>query len=111
MGACIGKVMFANLDMKMLGAGKKCDVILLDVSMPEFSGLEVLAECRALEKEFGLKKKDRAKIIMQSAYASDYVLHAAKENKCDSFLPKPYEVKDVLTHIRDLNVGMGGMMI
>ena len=71
------------------------DVILLDIAMPEFSGLDII---HALESENILKDQ---KIIIFSAYAfSELVINELLEKEgVHSFLSKPLKLDTLLTAI------------
>ncbi len=73
---------------------KLYDLITLDVSMPDISGTQVLMKIRKLEKERGLAKEERAKILMVTSH-SDMETVKACVGKCDGYVIKPFN-KEVM---------------
>ena len=61
------------------------DVILMDIKMPEMTGIESLKEIRKLSKDIP--------VIMQSAYVFDSDMEAAKEAGASGFITKPINLK------------------
>ncbi len=73
---------------------KLYNLITLDVSMPEVSGIEVLSGIRQLEKERGLDDEEKAKILMVTSH-SDVETVKACVGKCDGYVIKPFN-KEVM---------------
>jgi two-component system response regulator AtoC len=73
-------------------AGKRIDVVLLDINMPKADGFEVL--------EFIKDKSPRSKVIMLSAFADLNNVFKSKQLEAKDFIPKPYSLDDVLTAIK-----------
>jgi two-component system, sensor histidine kinase and response regulator len=64
-----------------------CDVVLLDIRMPEMNGLEVLRELKKLDPQ--------VEVILLSAYESiEYVREAMRLGACE-YVTKPYEVESL----------------
>lgn len=61
------------------------DLILLDIKMPEMTGIEALKEIRKLNTEIP--------IVMQSAYVFDSDMKAAEEAGASDFVTKPIIIK------------------
>ena len=61
------------------------DMILMDIKMPEMTGIESLKEIRKLSKDIP--------VIMQSAYVFDSDMEAAKEAGASGFITKPINLK------------------
>ena len=61
------------------------DLILMDIKMPEMTGIESLKEIRKLSKDIP--------VIMQSAYVFDSDMEAAKEAGASGFITKPINLK------------------
>jgi DNA-binding NtrC family response regulator len=70
---------------------EKYDVTILDVRMPEMSGVQALAEIRKVDPE--------VEVIVMTGYASvDTAKEIIKLGAYD-FLLKPYEIEDLLEKI------------
>lgn len=76
------------------------DLILLDLSMPEMNGLEVL---QALQD---IKKKKSFKVCILSGHNDPKVITRASELHADDFLTKPFDKAIFLNRVRNL-LGMG----
>lgn len=87
-----GKQALSLYDQKMQ-EGARYDLLLLDVAMPEMSGIDVLKSIRAKEKEAGLEGKAKTAVLMVTAY-KDPFLEAFSEG-CDDYVLKPIQ-PDVL---------------
>ncbi len=64
---------------------KKVDLIMLDIKMPEMTGIEALKEIRKLS--------DDIPVIMQSAYVFDSDMEAARSAGASDFITKPINLK------------------
>ena len=62
-------------------------LLLLDIEMPEESGLDLLRELRAQEKS--------AAVIMITAYGSEKIAVEAMKSGAYDYLPKPFEVDEL----------------
>ena len=80
---------------KDLLSEKKYDIIILDIFMPFFSGLELVAYIR---KELGMKTP----IIMLSAEGSEQTVLEAFELGADDFIAKPFSPAELLVRIKRL---------
>ena len=67
------------------------DLILMDIKMPDMSGLDATRIIRTISKD--------VPIIVQSAFAFDEDRIKAFESGCNDFLAKPFKKKDVLEMI------------
>ncbi|MDL2256334.1 response regulator [Parabacteroides sp. OttesenSCG-928-G06] len=68
------------------------DLIMLDIKMPEMTGIEALKEIR--------KMSDTIPVIMQSAYVFDSDMEEARQAGASDFITKPINIKilkDTLT--------------
>ena len=63
----------------------KPQLILMDIKMPEMTGIESLKEIRKLSKDIP--------VIMQSAYVFDSDMEAAREAGASGFITKPINLK------------------
>ncbi|NER96219.1 MAG: AAA family ATPase [Symploca sp. SIO1B1] len=72
------------------------DLMIIDLVMPVMDGLELTRRLRQLP-EF-----QQTILIASSASVSNFYQHKSREIGCDYFLPKPIQVEELLTQIRDL---------
>ena len=86
---------------KALEEWKLYDLITLDVSMPDISGIEVLTTIRKMEEERGLDKEEQAKILMVTAH-SDMETVKACAGKCDGYVIKPFNKKGMVDKFKQL---------
>jgi len=77
----------------------KYDLILLDLAMPKFTGLDVLNE---LEKE-NLIKKQKIVIFTASSMVNSEIESIVKEKDVYSFLRKPIDVNQLLKYLDEIN--------
>lgn len=69
----------------------KPDLILLDVMLPELSGLEVLQRIR---------KKSKVPVIMVTARGDTYDRIKGLDLGADDYIPKPFEIEELLARMR-----------
>ena len=72
------------------------DLALLDIMMPEYTGLEVLALARRLPHREGLP------VVILTAKGQDADREAAFRLGADDFLTKPFSPKKLLARIHEL---------
>jgi DNA-binding NtrC family response regulator len=68
-------------------ARENLDLMLLDIEMPEVSGLDFLREIRA--------QGDSPAVIMVTAYGSEKIAVEAMKSGAYDYLPKPFEVDEL----------------
>lgn len=71
----------------------KPDVVLMDVVMPDMSGLDAVREIR--------KRDGQAKIVMCSAMGQEKIMHEALEAGASGFIVKPFTAARVLEALGD----------
>ncbi|MBN1521118.1 MAG: response regulator [Candidatus Aureabacteria bacterium] len=70
---------------------KSYDLILLDIMLPDMSGIEVLDSIREKEKRVGVVKQRKIPVIMVTAKAEkDVVLEACRKG-CNDYMIKPVD--------------------
>lgn len=72
----------------------KPDIITMDVTMPDMSGLEA--------SKVILGRANNTKIVLLTALGCEDVLVQAKEIGIKHFLPKPFQPEQLLQVLRDL---------
>ena len=72
------------------------DLIVLDIAMPEMSGIDVTRRIREIEAE---RQLPRTPIILLTAYARSFFLPAGSEAGIDSYLTKPITTDQLLEHV------------
>ena len=65
------------------------DLILLDIAMPEISGLEFLELLRENEKKAGISLGDGVPVIMVTAHKESFI--KAFNDGCDDYILKPID--------------------
>ncbi|KAL2917634.1 hypothetical protein HK105_202921 [Polyrhizophydium stewartii] len=98
--ACVS--MFAAAALDGGAGGDACDLILMDVQMPECDGIEATRQIRALEAAHGLA---RTPIIGVSANVSVADWTRCREAGMDGFVPKPTNFKLIEAMIAEIRRG------
>ena len=71
--------------------GKFFDLITLDISMPDISGLDVLLQIREMEKNKKVPANKRAVIIMVTGSADKDTIITAIQTGCNDYITKPFD--------------------
>ncbi len=79
------------------------DLITLDVSMPDISGIEVLSTIRKMEKEKGLDEEECTKILMVTSH-SDMETVKACMGKCNGYMIKPFNKEIVVDKLKKIGL-------
>jgi CheY-like chemotaxis protein len=82
-----------GLDIYMSHRGS-IDLVLLDISMPQLSGYEVLNRIRAVDPH--------ARVIISSGYAMDKTAESGVLSAASGYLMKPYVLADMARTIRQV---------
>lgn len=80
-------------------SGKKYDLVLLDIAMPEVNGIEFLKMLRDDEKARGLQTEARLPVIMVTAYRQPFI--EALDRGCDDYILKPIDPDVLVKKIKD----------
>jgi len=78
---------------------KKYDAILMDVQMPQMSGLEATQVIRKMEETMGVR---RTPIIALSAHVQPADKAGAMASGMDDFLAKPFDSQDLRSRLERL---------
>jgi two-component system, chemotaxis family, chemotaxis protein CheY len=87
-----------------LEAGDPCDLICLDVIMPEMDGHEALKVIRAQEEASGIHSATAAKIVITTAMGDLKNVYASFSNLCDGYRIKPIEKIKLLEKLRKMGL-------
>ncbi len=80
-------------------------LIFMDLLMPVIDGPKALREIREIERDFGVEKDQRAKVIITSVLEDAEDTHNAMYlGEATSFLQKPVDEKSVLAELRRLGL-------
>jgi CheY-like chemotaxis protein len=80
--------------------GTRPDLIISDIWMPGFTGLEVLAGLRDAQWHTAM--------VVMTAYADPTTRARLKELGADAFFQKPFDIDDLLTVVVNLEFGRRG---
>ena len=80
------------------------DVIMLDISMPDLAGPEVLARIRSFERIRKVPKSDRAAVIMVTSHADRDHIVSCMERGCNDYIVKPFSLKTIQAKMNRLKL-------
>ncbi|MBI3985393.1 MAG: response regulator [Lentisphaerae bacterium] len=89
---------------KSLAEQNPFSLICLDIVMPHMNGHEALKAIRDLEREHGLDRRRRAKVIMLTALGDAANVMSAIGEDCDAYIVKPVERLMLLEEIKQLGL-------
>lgn len=77
-----------------LAISSHCDLIILDVVMPELSGIEVA--------KYITDKKLKMAIMMVSSLTTDHIILESIRNGASDFLKKPFKKEDLIAAVEKI---------
>ena len=67
------------------------DLLMLDFSMPEMDGKEVIHQIRGLEKDMKAPNRGETKIVMVTSHSAEDTVLACLQAGCNDFIVKPVD--------------------
>jgi two-component system, chemotaxis family, chemotaxis protein CheY len=94
------------LDAFMLAwdEGTPYELICLDIMMPNLDGIKTLKAIRDIEKQKGVEKSSRSKVIMTTALNEKENVYTAFENGCEAFASKPIDTQKLTEVMKKLEL-------
>lgn len=93
-GECVeaenGKEAMERFSVNAVDETDPFDVITLDISMPDMSGLDVLTRIRKIETEKSIDREDQVKILMVTSMSEKETVRLSIEGGCDDYVIKPF---------------------
>ena len=83
------------------------DIIMLDIAMPDMSGLDVLKRIRQIEIEKSIPKEKQVKVLMVTVKSEKEVVRMSIKEGCDDYVIKPFNnesIESKLERVGLLNV-------
>ncbi len=82
--------------------GMPFDLILLDINMPDISGIEVLNRIRQIEKDKSLAKSHCVKVMMVTSYSDKDLVVDCMKAGCNNYIVKPFDRDRVLDKLSSI---------
>lgn len=82
--------------------GMPFDLVLLDISMPGISGIEVLNQIRQVEKDKSIDKSYRVKVVMVTTRSDKYVVVDCMTAGCNNYIVKPFDRELVMEKLSSI---------
>ena len=80
------------------------DLVILDITLEDINGLQVLKEIRDFERKQKIKKADRAKIIMATGNQKLSMVKACIAAGCDNYIVKPLKPAEVVAALEKIGI-------
>ena len=106
-GECVGVTNGAGAVKafaEALEAGEAFDLVCLDLMMPEVNGIETFSAIRRIEKDCGIDKQDRAKIVIMTASDQPKEVLEKLKADCDKYLIKPIHKVELIRVLTKLDL-------
>ena len=78
--------------------------VLLDTTMPEMDGAEVIKQIRGFEQEKRVSRRHRVKIVMVTALANESMVLDCIQKGCDEYIVKPLSLKYLYRKLEKLGL-------
>jgi two-component system chemotaxis response regulator CheY len=85
-------------------AGKKYNLICMDITMPEMDGHTALRSIRALESSGGIGENGRARVVMTTSHDDVEDIVEARQGSCDAYLLKPIDTTKLYGHLKSFGL-------
>ncbi len=90
-----GKQAIEKFSVNAVDGTTPFDVITLDISMPDMSGLDVLKRIRKIETEKSIEKEDQVKILMVTSKSEKETVRSSIEGGCNDYVIKPFNNQSI----------------
>ena len=92
--AVIGEANSAEFAMQIIASSKDCDMVIIDVVMPEISGIELAGQIN--------EKFEDVSIMMVSSLDMESVIIESISKGAIDFLRKPFEKEDLIKSVNKI---------
>lgn len=79
-------------------------LICLDIMLPKVDGVKALKAIRDLEKQYGICREKRVKIIMTTALTGAQLVQTAFDYGCEAYAAKPIDTQKLMEVMRKLGL-------
>ena len=90
--------------LNSINEGYIYDLICLDIMMPRLDGMRALKSIREIEKQNGIEKDKKVKIIMTTALNDKETVLNAYDSGCEAYAWKPIETDKFILVMRKLGL-------
>lgn len=90
-----GKQAIEKFSVNAVDGTASFDVVTLDISMPDMSGLDVLERIRKIEIEKSIAKEDQVKILMVTSKSEKETVRLSIEGGCNDYVIKPFNNQSI----------------
>ncbi|MCK5311020.1 MAG: response regulator [Desulfobacteraceae bacterium] len=90
-----GKDAIEKFSVNTVDGTDSFDVITLDISMPDMSGLDVLERIRKIEAEKSIAKEKQVKILMVTSKSEKETVRSSIEGGCNDYVIKPFNNQSI----------------
>ena len=90
-----GKEAIEKFSVNAVDGTDPFDVIMLVISMPDISGLDVLERIRKIETEKSIAKENQVKILMVTSKSEKETVRSSIEGGCNDYVIKPFNNQSI----------------